>query len=59
MTAHSDSFSGVYAQFSGRVVKATPEQRRKAALSVCAVATDHDDARNLLWMLGLLEVADG
>lgn len=33
----------------------TPEQQHAAALAICARATDVDDARELLGMLGLLE----
>ncbi len=55
MTKRSDSFSGFYAQFSDQVRSNTPEQRRRAALAVCAVAHDRDDAKNLLDLLGLLE----
>lgn len=55
MTAHSDSFAGIYAQFSGQVRKATPEQKRRASLAVCAAATDRADAENLLGLLGLLD----
>jgi hypothetical protein len=31
--------------------------RRKAALVVCDAATDVEDARDLLWVLGLVEEA--
>jgi hypothetical protein len=37
-------------------VKASPEEARAAALCVTGRATDPDDARELLSMLGLLEV---
>jgi hypothetical protein len=40
--------------FDGAIPTFTPEEIHSAQISVCAMATDPDDARELLQMLGLL-----
>lgn len=48
-------FTGDGDQENLRVYRSDPEDRRKARMTVCHLANDVDDARELLGMLGLMD----